>query len=44
MGPFTKECSCCGRKINLKTGKENEDFTIEEHDGEECFFCKECNS
>lgn len=43
-GSFIVECSCCGRKIDLHNCKENKDYTIEVHDGEECFFCSECNS
>lgn len=44
MGSFSIECSGCGARIDLHEGKENEDYTIEEYDGEECFFCKKCNS
>ncbi|MCP1185046.1 hypothetical protein [Paenibacillus sp. 1781tsa1] len=44
MGSFSVECSGCGRKIDLHSSKEDEDYTIENHGEEECFFCKECNS
>jgi len=43
LDSFYVECSQCGRKIDLNNLILNKDYTIEIHDNEECYFCKECN-
>lgn len=37
-------CSQCGRKLDLSRLEKDIDYTIEIHDGEECYFCEPCNS
>jgi len=43
IGNFSIECSGCGYRIDLHREVEGIDYVIEEHDGEQIFFCKMCN-
>jgi hypothetical protein len=42
IGSFNIECSGCGYQIDLHRAIEGIDYVIEDHDGEQCVFCKEC--
>lgn len=42
LGSFNIECSGCGKKIDLHNGVEGKDYTIENHENNECFFCDDC--